>query len=62
MPLRRNDTFHNAQFQMTVKVLDFVAGNRLKIEYTRGSHTEVFEIEADKLLRSILDETLFTKL
>lgn len=60
-PLRRNDTFTNAQFSMKVRILDFLPGNRLKIEYTRKGHVMVFDVEAAVWLKSLTNENLFTK-
>lgn len=61
MPIRKSDIFRNDQFDMTYKILDFLPGDRVKVEYTRNGVVEVFTCDCAGLFVSLLNTELFTK-
>jgi hypothetical protein len=61
MPIKRNDIFRNDQFDMTYKILEFLPGDRVKVEYTRNGVVEVFTRDCAGLFVSLMNTELFTK-
>jgi len=61
LPLRVGDIFRSDQFDMTVKVLKFCAGHKIRIEYTRNGHTEIFEALGESWVPSLMNDQLFVK-